>query len=66
MDTVELEGIHGDINIFVAELARRGCAVVITEWVDGAARMEGHLPADTKLAEECRQLVEERKGPMEL
>jgi hypothetical protein len=68
MDTVELQGITGDITILVGELARFGCSVTITEWVDdgAAARLEAYLPDDDHAAERCRRLVEERKGPLHL
>jgi hypothetical protein len=67
MDTVDMHGITGDISILVGELSRFGCSVAITEWVDdGAARIEAHLPEDEDLAEKCRSLIEERKGPIEL
>jgi hypothetical protein len=67
MDTVELHGITGDISILVGELSRFGCSVAIAEWVDGdTARLEAHLPDDEDLAEKCRSLIEERKGPVEL
>ena len=68
MESVELNGIVGDVTILVAELGRLGCSITITEWVDGgsAARLEAHLPEDGELAERCRVLIEERKGPLHL
>jgi hypothetical protein len=64
MESVDFAGITGDINILVGELARFGCAVTITEWVDdgSAARIEGRLPTDPDQAQKCRALIEERKG----
>jgi hypothetical protein len=66
MGTHELAGITGDISVLVNELSRFGCSIEIIEWVDGgsAARLQAHLPADRELAEKCRRLIEERKGPV--
>jgi hypothetical protein len=66
MGTHELTGVVGDISVLVGELSRFGCSIEITEWVDGgsAARLEAHLPDDQELADKCRRLIEERKGPV--